>query len=68
MATMDVFSGSAFSLLELTGAINKVPYQPGFLGSLDLGSNDFVGLSVESSALRMSDQCPFKTKVLDLLS
>lgn len=36
MATMDVFSGSAFSLLELTDAINKVPYQPSFLGSLGI--------------------------------
>jgi len=36
MATMDVFSGSAFSLLELTGAINKVPYVPGFLGTLGI--------------------------------
>jgi hypothetical protein len=36
MATLDVFSGDGFSLLELTDAINKVPYQPGFLGSLGL--------------------------------
>lgn len=36
MATMDVFAGTGFTLLELTYALNKIPYQPGFLGSLNI--------------------------------
>lgn len=36
MATMDIFNGSAFNTTSLTGQINRVDYQPGFLGSLGL--------------------------------
>lgn len=36
MATMDVFNSSAFSTTSLTGAVNKIPYKPDFLGSLGI--------------------------------
>ena len=36
MATMDVFSGSAFSAISLTGAINQQPFLPSLLGDLNL--------------------------------
>lgn len=36
MATMDIFGADAFSLVELTEAINRQPYLPSFLGSLNL--------------------------------
>lgn len=36
MATIDVFAGDGFSLMELTDALNKVPYKPSLLGSLNL--------------------------------
>ncbi len=36
MITMDVFRGDAFSAIELTTAIQDIPYVPGFLGSLNL--------------------------------
>lgn len=34
MATMDIFNSDAFSMQSLTGAFNRVPYQPGLLGSI----------------------------------
>ncbi len=36
MASMDIFKGSAFSMVSLTGAINKVDYKPQLLGSLGI--------------------------------
>ncbi len=36
MADLDVFSGDAFSAVELTDALEEVPYQPQYLGSLNL--------------------------------
>lgn len=36
MAGIDIFSGDAFSTYELTAALNKVPYKPGFLGGLGI--------------------------------
>ncbi len=36
MASMDVFSGRAFSTVELTGALNRNPYLPTFLGSQNI--------------------------------
>lgn len=36
MATMDVFTGDAFSSIELTTALERVPFQPSWLGSLNL--------------------------------
>jgi Phage major capsid protein E len=36
MPTLDIFNGKAFSMVELTTAVNKNPYKPGFIGSLNL--------------------------------
>jgi hypothetical protein len=36
MPTLDIFSGSAFSMVALTDAINKMPYVPGRIGQLGL--------------------------------
>lgn len=36
MASMDVFAGSAFSMVSLTGAVNKMDYVPQLLGSLNI--------------------------------
>ena len=36
MAHIDIFRDDAFSAVELTAAINRVPYQPGFLGGLSI--------------------------------
>lgn len=33
---IDVFNGDAFRLLELVGALNRIPYVPGWLGTLNL--------------------------------
>ena len=36
MAHIDIFKDDAFSTVELTGALNRVPFKPGFLGGLNL--------------------------------
>lgn len=36
MATMDIFNGDAFTLVEMTGALERIPYKPGYLGSLGI--------------------------------
>lgn len=36
MATMDVFNSDAFSLISLSGTVDKVPYVPALLGRLNL--------------------------------
>jgi hypothetical protein len=36
MANMNVFEGDAFSLMAMSRGIDKVPYTPGFLGSLGI--------------------------------
>ena len=36
MATMDIFKGDAFSLVEMSTALERVPYKPGLLGSLGI--------------------------------
>ena len=36
MATMDVFNAKPFDAMEMTAAINRRPYRPSFLGSLNL--------------------------------
>jgi len=36
MIGMDIFGSDAFSGIELTGALEKVPYVPGFLGTLNI--------------------------------
>ena len=36
MPALDIFSSSAFSMVALTDAINKMPYVPGRIGQLGL--------------------------------
>lgn len=36
MPTLDIFNSRPFSMVSLTTAVNKVPFSPGFLGSLNL--------------------------------
>ena len=36
MATMDIFNNSAFSTTSLSGFVQKMPYVPQLLGSLNL--------------------------------
>jgi len=36
MALMDIFADDAFSMVELTAALDKVPYKPQFLGDLGI--------------------------------
>lgn len=36
MASMDIFNQGAFSIIELTRALEKTPYRPGLLGSTSL--------------------------------
>ncbi len=36
MATLDIFSGDAFSAVSMTRAISRVPYSPAFLGGLNI--------------------------------
>ena len=36
MATMDVFEADAFTMMELSSAVDKMDYMPGLLGSLNL--------------------------------
>ena len=44
MAHLDIFSGDAFSCIEMTAALNKVPYVPSYLGS----KNIFVPKSIRT--------------------
>ena len=37
MPALDIFSGSAFSMVALTDAINKMPFVPGRIGQLGRG-------------------------------
>lgn len=51
MATMDIFKGDAFSTVEMTQAVDKVPYKPNFLESLGIFEPDpirTISFSVES--------------------
>lgn len=36
MANLDIFRNNAFSMTSLTGAVNRVPYKPQLLGSLNI--------------------------------
>ncbi len=36
MATLDIFTGDAFTAVSMTRAISRVPYQPGWLGTLGM--------------------------------
>lgn len=36
MSALDIFNSRPFSMVDMTAAVNKAPYKPGFLGSLNL--------------------------------
>ncbi len=36
MSALDIFNGKSFSMVDLTTAVNRNPYRPGFLGALNL--------------------------------
>lgn len=36
MASMDIFNNDAFNMIELTGTVERVPYQPNLLGTLNI--------------------------------
>jgi Phage major capsid protein E len=42
MPALDIFSSSAFTMVALTDAINKMPYVPGRIGQLGL-FREFIG-------------------------
>lgn len=42
MATMDIFNQDAFSLMSMTGAVQKMPYKPGMLGAMNLFTPESV--------------------------
>lgn len=42
MPSLDVFQSDAFGTIELTAAINKMPFVPGFLGSLGIFEEEGV--------------------------
>lgn len=48
MAHMDIFNDDAFSLVSMTKAVEKMPYQPGFLGSLGLFESEGITTDVAS--------------------
>jgi len=57
MAHMDIFNDDAFSTVELTGALNRVPHKPGFLGGLGIFTPKPVRtltVSVEEQAGKLS--------------
>lgn len=57
MAHMDIFNDDAFSTVELTGALNRVPHKPGFLGGLSIFTPKPVRtltVSVEEQAGKLS--------------
>lgn len=53
MAGLDVFKASAFSMVEMTNAVNANPYKPGFLGSLNLFTPKPIATTV--AAIEMKD-------------
>lgn len=58
MASLDIFQGDAFSTFELTGAINKIPYVPQWLGGLGLFEDkpvrtETVGIEKRDNALAL---------------
>ena len=57
MAHMDIFNDDAFSTVELTGALSRVPYKPGFLGGLNIFTPKPVrtlSVSVEEQSGKLS--------------
>jgi hypothetical protein len=53
MEIMDVFNQSAFTMLSLTAAVNLVPYQPNFLGSMGIFTR--VPIRTEVAAIAVND-------------
>src|SRR5919106_683117 len=51
MPALDIFSSSAFSMVALTDAINKMPYVPGRIGQLGLFREQGVSTTVPHVAL-----------------
>lgn len=48
MAHMDIFNSNAFGLVQMTQAIEKVPFVPSYLGSLGLFGGEGVSLNTVS--------------------
>lgn len=48
MAHMDIFESDAFNLVNMTQAIEKMPYVPGFLGSLGIFGSEGITTNVAS--------------------
>ncbi len=44
MVSMDIFHSDAFSAIQLTAAVEKIPYRPALLGSLNLFEPDRIRL------------------------
>ncbi len=42
MVSLDIFEGDAFSLVQLTAALDKTDHKPNFLGTLDLFEPEFL--------------------------
>ena len=53
MASMDIFQGDAFSMMEMTQAVDIVPFVPGFLGSFP---NLFVPRPVRTTAVAVEER------------
>lgn len=47
MNGMDVFNGNGFSIISLSGTVDKIPFVPGLLGRMNL----FRSESVRNSTL-----------------
>lgn len=48
MVHMDIFNNDAFSLVNMTAAVDKMPFVPGFIGSLGIFDSEGVTTSVVS--------------------
>lgn len=46
MPTLDIFKGDAFSLMELTASVNKMPFVPGQAGKLGIFQEDGIYTTV----------------------
>ena len=52
MATMDIFEGDAFSIIELTRALENIPFKPAILS----GSNLFGSRGVRSRTVMIESR------------
>lgn len=59
MATLDIFHGDAFTTLQLTAAVEKVPFQPSVILDLDI----FTPMPIRTKALAVEE----RTGVLTLI-